>query len=357
MNYARRVTNVRKAMEREGIDQLLVSEPESVWYLTGVSVDPGERLFAYLVDQSGEETLILNRLFTVPGTKAKQVWYSDTDNPVEVLRQVVISQGVLGVDKVWPAKFLIPLAKASPQVEVRVGSDCVDFARAVKDADEIRLMRVASQINDETIQKAIAFVREGVTEVEISDFISSCYHAHGAGLSFTTIVSFGDHAADPHHVPDGTIVQPGQCVLIDMGCRKDRYCSDMTRTVYFQKSDPEQLKIHDLVRTANETAESIIRPGVPLSKVDAAARDLITKAGYGPAFNHRLGHFIGQTDHEAGDVSAVSPIVAESGMIFSIEPGIYLPGRFGVRVEDLVLVTDDGCEVLNHVDKHPLVIG
>ena len=176
-------------------------------------------------------------------------------------------------------------------------------------------------------------------------------------MAFTTIVSFGANAADPHHEPDDTVLEKGECVLIDMGCCKNRYCSDMTRTFFCGEPKPEYAAIHDLVRQANEAAEAMIHPGVRLCDIDAAARDLITKAGYGEYFNHRLGHFIGQTDHEKGDVSAANTDTVKPGMIFSIEPGVYLPGKFGVRVEDLVIVTETGCEVLNRVDKHWSVVG
>ena len=153
------------------------------------------------------------------------------------------------------------------------------------------------------------------------------------------------------------MLKEGDCVLFDMGCVKDRYCSDMTRTWFGAQPTEKQAAVHDLVRRANEAAEALIKPGVKLCDLDAAARDLITKAGYGEYFNHRLGHFIGQTDHEKGDVSAANTDTVKPGMIFSIEPGVYLPGKFGVRVEDLVIVTETGCEVLNHVDKHWSVVG
>lgn len=135
-----------------------------------------------------------------------------------------------------------------------------------------------------------------------------------------------------------------------MGCKKDRYCSDMTRTWFYGGATDGEKRVHDIVREANELAEKMVRPGVPLSLVDKTARDHIAAAGYGRYFTHRLGHFIGLTAHEAGEVSPSSKLRAEPGMIFSIEPGIYLPGRFGVRIEDLVVVTPDGCEVLNHVN-------
>ena len=220
------------------------------------------------------------------------------------------------------------------------------------------LMRRASEINDQCMEKLAAYIREGITERECADYLIQCYGACGCeGLSFDPIVSFGANAADPHHTPDATVVKEGDCIVIDIGCKKDFYCSDMTRTYFWKKADPRYTAIHDLVREANERAMALVRPGVRLCDVDAAARDHIAAAGYGEYFTHRLGHFIGMEDHEQGDVSAVNTAVAQEGMVFSIEPGVYLPGEFGVRVEDLVIVTKDGYECLNHVDRKWKILG
>ena len=218
-------------------------------------------------------------------------------------------------------------------------------------------MREASLLNDACIEKAAAHIKAGMTELECADYIRSLYKEAGCIESFSTIVSFGANAADPHHEPDDTVLKPGDGIVIDMGCEKEGYCSDMTRTFFCETADPDYAAIHDLVRSANEKAESLIRPGVRFCDLDKAARDVISEAGYGEYFTHRLGHSIGMQAHEAGDVSQGNPAEVQEGMTFSIEPGVYLPGKFGVRVEDLVLVTADGCEVLNHSDKHWKVIG
>ncbi len=357
--YEQRIRRVLDALARQGLEQMIVSDPDSIWYLTGMDVDPGERLYALYLNANGNHKLFLNRLFPVPPQDAPQtVWMTDSDNPAELVASNVDAQRPLGIDKLWPARFLLPLMERCPQMACRLASDCVDNARACKDDTEIALMEQASRINDQVMEQAAAFVREGMTEREIADFIRARYRENGCeSESFPTIVSFGGNAADPHHMPDDTVLHPGDCIVIDMGCRKQRYCSDMTRTFFCKKADPTYAAIHDLVRRANEAAEALVRPGVVLKDLDAAARDLIAQAGYGEYFTHRLGHFIGQTDHEQGDVSSVSQIVAQPGMIFSIEPGVYLPGKFGVRVEDLVLVTENGCQVLNQVDKHWRCIG
>nr|MCR5468694.1 M24 family metallopeptidase [Lachnospiraceae bacterium] len=201
-------------------------------------------------------------------------------------------------------------------------------------------------------------IHEGVTEKQVADQMHDIYLELGADdYSFTPIVSFGANAADPHHEPDDTVLKVGDCVLFDVGGIKDGYCSDMTRTFYYKEVSNHCREIYNLVRSANEAAEALIKPGVKLADLDAAARDLITEHGYGPNFNHRLGHFIGLDEHEFGDVSSACDWVTEPGMIFSIEPGVYVEGDTGVRVEDLVLVTEDGVEVLNHYPHELEIIG
>lgn len=224
---------------------------------------------------------------------------------------------------------------------------------------DVVIMKHASVINDTVMERVANFIKEGMTEKEVADFIDAEYLKEGAsGVSFDTIVCFGPNAADQHHTPSETrTLKAGECVLIDMGCVWKGYCSDMTRTFYCKSVDDEQAAIHDLVRTAVEKAEAVIKPGMRFCDIDAQARDLIDEAGYSEYWRIRLGHFIGQEDHEYGDVSPINKNVAEPGMIFSIEPGIYIEGKYGVRVEDLVLVTEDGHELLNAVDKKYRIVG
>ena len=355
--YEKRIQRVLSAMRGMGLEQMILSDPDSVWYLTGYEIAPFERMFALCLRQDGQHTFFLNKLFPAPESPFAQVWFSDTDDCVGILAAHLDGSKPIGIDKDWPARFLLPLMERLPGSRCVLASDCVDNARACKDATEQELMRISSRINDTVMERAMGYIQEGMTEQQVAEYILRQYAAEGCeSTSFQPIVSYGANAADPHHEPDDTPLRAGDCIVIDIGGRKDRYCSDMTRTFFCKHADPRYAAIHDLVREANELAEHLVRPGVVLCELDKAARDHIANAGYGEYFTHRLGHFIGQTDHEKGDVSASSQIVAQPGMIFSIEPGVYLPGEFGVRVEDLVLVTEDGCEILNHVDKHRKVL-
>ena len=303
--------------------------------------------------------MLLNYLYFVKDTGFEEVWFSDMEDQISIIADQIDPSVPLGIDKTWPARFLIPLQEKLPELKTVWGSDCVDGVRAVKNEEEIAIMKKASEINDAVMEKVIDFIKEGMTEKEIADFIDSEYLKAGAsGTSFDTIVCFGANAADQHHIPSETrTLKAGECILIDMGCVWQGYCSDMTRTFYCKSADPEQTEIHDIVREAVLRAESVIKPGVRFCDIDTQARDYIDEKGYSEYWKIRLGHFIGQEDHEYGDVSPINKNVAEPGMIFSIEPGIYLEGKHGVRIEDLVLVTEDGCELLNKVDKKWRIVG
>ncbi len=344
-----RINRVLERLKGMKVSQMLITDPRSIYYLTDVYVAPFERFFALYINEDGNHVMFLNKLFSIPeNVDIEKIWLTDTDNVTEALLKVVDKNTVLGVDKDIKARFLLPLMEKKAAAAFVNGSYAVDITRGVKDEEEKRLMRISSDINDKAMAKFKELIHEGVTEKQVADQMHQIYIDLGADdYSFEPIVSFGANAADPHHEPDDTVVKEGDCVLFDVGGLKDGYCSDMTRTFYYKKADEHCSEIYNIVRAANEAAEAIIKPGVLLKDLDAAARNLISEHGYGEYFTHRLGHFIGLDEHEFGDVSSASDWVAELGMIFSIEPGIYIPGDTGVRVEDLVLVTEDGVEILN----------
>ena len=358
MNEAR-ANRILAALKEQGVDQMLITDPMSICYLTGISMAPIERFYALLLKADGHHYYFLNHLFNVPGdVGVEKVWYSDTDPVPEIVAARLDKNAVLGVDKDLKARFLLPLMEMKAAAGFVNGSLAVDITRGVKDTEEQKKMRISSAINDKAMAKFKGLIHEGVSEKEVADQMLQIYLDLGAdGYSFEPLVAFGANAADPHHSPDDTVVKPGDCVLFDVGCIKDGYCSDMTRTFYYKEASEQHQLVYNTVRRANEAAIAKIKPGIPLCELDKTARDLITEAGYGPYFTHRLGHFIGLGEHEFGDVSSVNMDKAVPGMIFSIEPGIYLTGDTGVRVEDLVLVTEEGCEVLNHYPKELEIIG
>ena len=263
----------------------------------------------------------------------------------------------LGIDKNWPARFLLSLMEHNPVPKYVNGSNVVDRLRMIKDEEELELLRKASKINELAIDRLINEISPEFSEKEMKDKLLAIYKELGAeGLSFDPIVCYGANAADPHHVCDDSHVKEGDSVVVDIGCIKDSYCSDMTRTVFYKHVSDKHKEVYNIVLEANQKAIEIVKPGVRFCDVDLTARKIIEDAGYGKYFTHRTGHSIGIECHETGDVSSTNTDVLEPGMVFSVEPGIYLPGEMGVRIEDLIVVTEDGYENLNSYDKSLRVI-
>lgn len=347
-----RLERVLAGMRRDGLNCILVSDPHSVKYLTGRMIWPGERMLALAIMASGETALFCNRLFAqTPEAGQRLIQFDDTDDCIGLLAREMPA-GRVGVDKNWPSRFTIGLMERRPDVRLTLGSAPVDEARMLKDADEREKMRVSSKINDEATRRTIESLRLGDTEREVGQRHVAFGRQLGArGFSFEPLICFGANGAEPHHATGDDALREGDMVILDVGLDVDGAMSDMTRTVALGRATDEQRKVYELVREANEAGRRAVAPGKPLSEIDAAARRVIERAGYGEYFIHRTGHGIGLEVHETPDVSATSLMVAKPGMIFSIEPGIYLPGKFGVRIEDLVLVTEDGCETLNALDR------
>lgn len=355
----KRINLVLKRMADFGYDHFLITEPETIDYLIGYLNYPHERTYVMSLSQEGDHRLFFNQLFYVDEDLGLPItWFSDADDSLALIASYLKDAKHVGVDKNMPARYLLPLmAKTSATYEV--GSACVDLVRGVKDVHEQELMIKASEINDQAMAQMKDLLSTGqYSEKEMDPQLLAIYKSYGAtDHSFEPIVGYGENGANPHHMNDGTMLKEGDSIIVDMGCVYEGYCSDMTRTFFYKKVSDKQKEVYNLVLKAQLAAQAAIKPGVRLADIDRIARDIITEGGYGPQFNHRLGHFIGRLCHEAGEVNATSDIIAEEGMIFSIEPGVYLPHEFGVRIEDLVLVTKDGVKILNHYPKDLQVIG
>lgn len=353
-----RINNILELMEEASLDYFLISDPQSIAYCTNYYNNPYERLFVLMVSKHGDHKLFMNDLFYIDNDlDIDIVWHKDGDDAIQSIVDHMAFPNRIGIDKNWPSRYLLSMMKKLPKAKFINASPCVDLVRMKKDIHEQVLMIEASRINDLAMQDVIHLCKNGLSELEIAQQLPSIYQKYGAqGISFEPMIAFGKNGADPHHGNDDTKPREGHSIVIDMGCIYNGYCSDMTRTVFYGGITERQIEVYELVKKANEEAEKMIRPGVKLSDIDKCARDIITNGGYGPYFNHRLGHFIGRDVHEYGDVSAQFDMEIEVGMIFSIEPGVYLKGDFGVRIEDLVLVTENGCQVLNSFSKDILII-
>lgn len=354
-----RVNNVLKAMEEQGLNQMIISSPPAIFYLTGKWFSPGERMIALYLNTKGNHKLVVNKLFPIyEDLGVDLVRYTDIEDPIKILCTIVDKESTLGVDKNWPAHFLIKLMDNKGAKAFVNSSPIIDRLRMIKDEEEIALMKKSSQINDKVMLELWNRLEEGKTEKYYANLLVDLYENQGVNeFSFSPIIAVSPNGADPHHHSSNDTIKKGHSIVIDIGGVYNSYCSDMTRTVFWGEAPSERhAKIYNIVKEANLNAIGKVKEGMKFSDIDKAARDYIEDAGYREYFTHRTGHSIGIEDHDFGDVSSSNHEEIKAGMIFSIEPGIYLKDDFGVRIEDLVLVTKDGCEVLNSVTKDITII-
>lgn len=354
-----RVNRILTSMEEQGIPQMIISDPVAIYYLTGKWIYPGERLLALYLNINRNHKMVINELFPQKDDLGVEiVWYNDIQDGVAIMSQFVEKDRPMGIDKTWPAKFLLRLQELGGGSRYVNASPIVDYVRMIKDEEEKELMRISSRINDEVMDELLRWVGKGMTEKELDAKVREIYAAHGCeDVSFSPITAFAQNAADPHHVTDDSKGKKGDCVVLDIGGFKDGYASDMTRTVFLGEVSERQKEIYNIVLEANLRGIAAAKPGNRMCDVDLAARNYIEEMGYGKYFTHRTGHSIGLEDHEFGDVSSVNEDIIRIGQCFSVEPGIYLPEEnLGVRIEDLVLITENGCEVLNKYTKEIIVV-
>lgn len=349
-----RINKLVEKLKENSINNILITDTYAIFYLIGKWYEPEERLVLLNVSSKGDVILYVNKLFPTEEFGPVLKWYSDTDDPLKLIINDI--EGTVGIDKNLPAKFLLPIID-KVRAKFILASDLVDDLRAVKDKEEINKMIKASQVNDMAMKMISEKLREGLAENEMAKFLKSVYESLGSDeFSFEPIVAYGANGANPHHSTDESLPKEGDSIVVDMGCILDDYCSDMTRTFFYKSVSDRDKEVYLTVLAANLAGIAAVKPGRKVSEVDKAARDVIEKAGYGKYFTHRTGHFIGLETHEKGDVSSTNDKLMEVGNIFSVEPGIYLPGEVGVRIEDLVLVTEDGCKVLNSYNKELTII-
>ncbi len=352
-----RIARIKESMTKNNVDALIVTDPSNIFYLTGKWIHPGERLLALVLRLGGGDKILINELFPVTDDLGvEKVWFKDTDDSVKILSNYLNDGETIAIDGNWRAEFLLRLMDIKKSV-YKSGTYLVSNLRKIKDEKEKDFMRAASKMNDDAMNLLKSKLYVGITEKKATEVLKDIYNELGAdGFSFSPIIAFGANCADPHHDTDNTALKSGDSIICDIGCTLDSYSADMTRTFFWGNISDEARKVYNTVLTANVMAENMIKPGVKFSDLDKKAREHIASMGYGEFFTHRLGHSIGIDVHEPGDVSSVNDALLEEGMVFSIEPGIYLTGNLGVRIEDLVLVTADGYELLNNYPKEITVL-
>lgn len=323
-------------------DCVLLCDRSSLGYFTGAFEDPHERFFVLAIHADGREEAIAPALsenqFRRHGFEALRTWKDGEDFAemfADLAEEFHLRTSVIGVESSMRADHLLTIQEALPAAKIYAAGELVSRLRSVKDEAEIAALKKAGQVVDEVYQEVKTAIRPGMSELQLEAVIRAAIQARSAQATFC-IIAAGANSAEPHHGSDDTIIQPDQVLLMDFGCEWEGYQADITRVVFLGKA-PEEVKAHyRLVHSAYTAGLAAVKPGALASSVDQATREVIEAAGFGKYFVHRTGHGIGLNGHESPNISTANTMPLVPGNCFSIEPGVYFAGKYGIRLENIV---------------------
>src|SRR4051794_5747040 len=362
-DYRIRMSRAVEQAVQAGLNGVIVTPgPDLVW-LTGYRPTAiTERITALILRPGLPPTLVVPVLERPDAEAAegaqqcRMIDWADGSDPYAAVAPLLDPHGTFGIsDSAW-SLHLLGIERAVPGTSYQALSESLPMLRAVKDANELGRLELAAAAVDATYTRIVDVRFDGRRETEVAADLARLLQEFGHEQVDFTVVGSGPNGANPHHEAGDRVIQAGDAVVLDFGGLMHGYGSDTTRTVSVGEPSDEVQKVHDIVREAQQAAFEAVRPGVSCQEVDRVARSVITEAGYGEQFIHRTGHGIGVTTHEPPYMVEGEERVLQPGMCFSIEPGIYLTGRFGVRIEDIVTVTADGGRRLNNTDHRIRVV-
>lgn len=357
-DYQKRIESARHLMSEVGVDLLLLSIGADLPYFTGYEAMPLERLTMLVLGHRGDPVMV------VPELEAPRVasgpfdlrHWKETEDPLGIVAQLASdSRNVMLGDQTWSV-FLLRLQERMPATVFRSATPLTRRLRVRKDPEEISRLRKAGAGVDRVVERLKTTQFSGRTERAIAREVTSMTIEEDHDQALFWIVASGPNSASPHHEAGDRIVEKGDLVVVDFGGKHGGYCSDSTRTFSVGEPSVQQQEVHEVVHRAQQSATRAVQPGARASEIDRVARQVIIDAGYGEHFIHRTGHGIGLEGHEHPYLVDGNDELLEPGMCFSIEPGIYLAGSFGVRIEDIVTVTETGVEVLNNSDRSLMIV-
>jgi Xaa-Pro aminopeptidase len=360
--HLRRIARAAEEAERRGIDALVVSPSPDLAYLTGYDPMPLPRPTMLVLRPGGEPAMLVPQLerplaaASPVGDRIELVAWSDGSDPYGAAAGLLDgAERVAVADRLW-AVHLLGLRRALPEVTFSSASEVLGRLRAIKDDDELGALRRAARAADETFRRILETRFEGRREEEVARDLADLLVEHGHARASFTIVGSGPNGASPHHEAGGRTILPHDAVVMDFGGELGGYHSDTTRTVVVGEPSEGFEQAYDVVREAQDAGVRVVRPGIRAEEVDRAAREIVVAAGFGDRFIHRTGHGIGLEIHEPPYMVEGDETVLEAAMTFSVEPGVYLEGRFGIRIEDIVTVTADGVDRLNRSTRELQVV-
>jgi Xaa-Pro aminopeptidase len=361
---ANRVTALRASMAAKRVDVVAIAPTDNLRYLIGFSPLPDERACMLLISAGGAAMVMPSLNAEQTASEAPEIelvrWSDDAGPQVALGSALEKIDGngaaTIAVDPEMRTDHLLVLQAGLPQARTIDAASVIGPLRTIKDSTELALLQQAANAADAAMLAGIDAIKPGLTEMQVYDVIAARFAENDSAVDFA-IVGSGPNGAYPHHHTGTRVLQDGDAIVLDIGGVRDGYVSDMTRMAYIGEPTARYLEVHEIVEQAVQAAMAAAKPGASCGDVDAAARGVITDAGYGEYFVHRTGHGLGISTHEQPWIMADNDTVLEVGNVHSIEPGIYLPGEFGVRLEDIVHITEHGCERFSSLPRELRIIG
>ena len=365
-DFKARCSRAKEIMYEKDVDALCLTPSSDMLYLTGFRTEPSERILLCILPRSDEPRFIVPKLYQEQveretWIKDVRVWSEESKTIIQLrnhLKELELFSGKIAIsDRLWTRHYRF-LQETAPKVRFTFASEIVNQIRMLKSRKEIYLMEEAARFAEGALEATLSDCIQGKKECELAAKLEYQMRVRGSeGVPFETIVASGPNSSVPHYSNGRRRVKVGDPLVLDLGAKFGHYCSDLTRTAIIGYAKPKINKIYELVHQAYQKAVETVRPGVTAAAVDQAARGVIIEGGHGEQFIHRTGHGIGLDVHESPYVSEKDQTGLEIGMTFSIEPGIYIPGQFGVRIEDVVVVTKNGCRTLTKYPTEMAVFG
>lgn len=360
-----RLDSLIHELKRNDLDSIFVTSKANVYYLSGYYTDPHERVVAVYVSQSDDPVLIVPAMEVNDAKDAgwnyDMIGYHDHENVWELflnhLNKSKLPESMGLEHDHFTLERYESLKKILSTTHLKNATNILSNMRVIKSKQEYTLLKQAASLADFGVETGVNAIKEGISELDIIATIEYELKKQGVQeMSFSTMVLSGGKTASPHGTPDQTKIQKGDMVLFDLGVVFEGYCSDITRTVAYHSISDQQQQVYETVLKAEQKAIEACKVGVPVGKLDQIARDHIGKAGYGEYFTHRIGHGLGIDVHEYPSMHGENELPLQEGMCFTIEPGIYVPNVGGVRIEDMIFMTDKGAESLTTYPKELQII-
>lgn len=358
-----RIEAAQSVMRDRDVDFLFVAPSADLIYFFDLAAHASERMLLLVIPQQGKPDLVVAN-FERPHAKGKEDLveihsWEEHERPIELVREIVsaVNAPTIGVSDQMRAGFLVSMLESLPDAAFINSVGIIRELRMVKDDDELENLKTAAAMADAAWDEFVSTTTlSGKTERQAARELAALRTKHGLEVISNGICASGPNSAAPHHSTGERVIQMGDSVVFDFGGKYRHYTADVTRTVHVGEPSDEYRRAYDAVLEANEAAVPQYRPGVACQDVDLAARQVIESAGFGQYFSHRLGHGLGLDGHEEPYLVKGNSLPLKAGMVFSDEPGIYIPGRFGIRIEDSVVVRENGGEKINHCRRDLIVM-